>query len=402
MKNWFLLTAFLLAQFGSIRAESLALVNGWIIDGVGGTPFAGSLIVRDGRIESVLRGGDPIPEVGEMVDLGGRYVLPGLIDAHVHIGNAAAARTALHSGVTTVRSMGVGHFSDVGLRELVRQGALEGPEILAAGYHIRPEPARELFLDEPGLGDLMGGLHSPEAYARVARAILDRGVDVLKVVATDRAGLPDTDPRRQIMSREEIAAVVREGAQRGVAVAAHAHGDEGARAAVEAGVRSIEHGTYLSTATLTLMKERGTAFVPTLAVVKDLILPGGDYDNAVLQIRGRHMFPRLCAAVREARRLGVEIVSATDTGYGPESVVRLPHDIEELTHCGLSADEAIQAATSGAARLLGIGGRTGAVAPGLEADLIVVEGDPRQDIVRLQDVLVVVSDGRIALNRLPR
>ena len=166
-----------------------------------------------------------------------------------------------------------------------------------------------------------------------------------------------------------------------------------------AGVRSIEHGTYLSPATLALMKERGTFLVPTIAIVRDLTIPGGDYDNALLNIRGRAMLPRVQEMARAAHELGVKIVAATDTGYGPESTTTLAHEILELVGIGMSPLEALQAATVTSAELLGVSDHTGRVATGLEADLVILERNPLDDIQGVQDVLMVVSDGRVVAQK---
>ena len=263
-----------------------------------------------------------------------------------------------------------------------------------------PTPAEALFLDDPNLADLWSGVRGAAAFRRVTAANLERGVNWIKITSTERAGLPNTDPRKQTMKEEEIAAVVDEATDRGVPVASHAHGDEGGLAAVRGGVRSIEHGTYLSEETLSLMKERGTFLVPTVAVVQDLMTSGGDYDDPVLQVRGRHMMPRLMEVVAAAHRLGVKIVSATDTGFRPGSTLTLQHDIEMLTKCGLSPMEAIQAATKVAAELMRIDDRTGSIQNGLEADLIVVDRNPLDNILALQDVLLVVNNGKVVLDRL--
>ena len=148
------------------------------------------------------------------------------------------------------------------------------------------------------------------------------------------------------------------------------------------------------------MKERGALLVPTVAVVEDLMNPGGDYDDPVLQVRGRHMLPRVMEAVRTAHRLGVKIVAATDTGFRPDSTLTLQHEIEALTKCGLSPIEAIQAATSVAAELLEIDERTGTIRQVYEADLIVVDQNPLENILSLQDVLLVVNNGKVVLDRL--
>ncbi len=389
----------LLAAPSGFAAQDLLLRGATVVDVQGASARTADVLVQDGLIAAVGAPGSLSSDEREVFDLSGLYLLPGFIDAHVHFSNFEAAKRALHSGVTTARSMGTSNYADVGLRELIASGAIEGPELFAAGYHVRPALAESFFIDVPELGDLIGGVSGALAFRRVAGANLSRKVDFIKVVATDRAGLPETDPRRQIMSEEEVYGIVHAAVAKSVPVAAHAHGDGGARAAVLAGVRSIEHGTYLSEETLRLMSQKGTFLVPTLAIVTDLIEPGGDYDSPVLKVRGRHMYPRLCKTVRQARELDVGIVASTDTGYGPNSVIRIQHDIEALRNCGLTPAEAILAATMRGAELLGIEARTGKIAPGMEADLIAVSDDPLADLVALQDVLVVISDGRIALDR---
>jgi imidazolonepropionase-like amidohydrolase len=186
-------------------------------------------------------------------------------------------------------------------------------------------------------------------------------------------------------------------------VAAHAHDRQGANAAVRAGVRSIEHGTYVDDETLALMRKQGTFFVPTLAIMSPLGDPRGDAaDDIALQLRTLHMMRPLRDAVRKARALGVTVAVGTDSSYGDRDDygrVRPAHEIQELIGCGYTPIEAITAATYDAARVLGIEGRTGSVAVGLEADLLVVDRDPRVDPTTLFEPLLVVSDGKIALDR---
>jgi imidazolonepropionase-like amidohydrolase len=377
----------------------LALIGANLVDVRTGRVVAGTTVVmRDGKIASV--GAGAAPPGARVIDLAGKHVLPGLIDCHTHLATLAAARLALESGVTTVRSSGVSNYADVGLRELVRKGAVDGPDVVAAGYHVRPRLAEEAFFSDPSLSNLMRGVAGPEAVRQAVRTNLSHGVDVIKVLATERAGTADADPRKQAMSEAELRAAVEEAAAKGVPVQAHAHGDEGALAAVRAGVRSIEHGTYLSDATLTLMKEKGTFFVPTYATVVDLTEPGGEYDEPALRNRGRHMLPRLAATVRRAHALGVRIATGADTGYRPQSLTRVSHEVAALAELGLTPLEALQAATTVAAELLRLEKTAGALEPGLEADLIAVEGNPLQDPASLQDVLLVVSNGRVAFDRL--
>jgi imidazolonepropionase-like amidohydrolase len=390
----------LTAQTGSSAPEAVALVNANVVNVTDGAVQRGvTVILRAGRIESVGRAAAPAGI--KTIDVRDRYVVPGLIDAHVHIANSRALRTALESGVTTARSSGVSHYVDVGLRELVKQGALAGPDIVAAGYHVRPFVAEEAFIDAPALADLMrGGVTTIEAMRRVVQTNLSHGVDWIKVLATERAGTPDTDPRKQVYSEAELRAIVAEAATKNVPVQAHAHGAEGAFAAVKAGVRSIEHGTYLSDEALQLMAKQGTFFDPTMEAVKDVAAVGGDYDNRDLQLRGQHMLPRLKETIAKAHKLGVKIVAGSDTGYGPQSVGRLSIEVANLVDSGMSPLAALQAATIVNAEMLMREKQIGQVAPGFEADVIVVERNPLEHLSTLRDPLLVVNNGRIGLDRL--
>ena len=388
------------APLAPASAQDLALTNANVVNVVDGSVRMGvTVVLRGGTIESIEEG-TAAPAGMTVVDLAGRYLAPGLMDAHVHVGSAADANRALLTGVTTMRSMGAAHYADVGMRDLQRAGHAETPEYLAAGYHVRPQMAEGFFQDHPELGGLDGGnVTGPDAVRAVTSAIVSRGVDFVKTNATERAGLPNTDPRKQLFGEAEVGVMVEVAGAAGIGVAAHAHGDAGGRAAVAAGVRSIEHGTYLSETTLSMMAERGTYLVPTIAIVRDLTIAGGDYDNAVLNIRGRHMLPRVQEMARNAHALGVKIVAATDTGYGPNSTTTLAHELIELTNIGMSPLEALQAATTTAAELFGMEDRVGRVEPGLEGDLIVLERNPLQGIEVVQDVLMVVSDGRVIVQR---
>jgi imidazolonepropionase-like amidohydrolase len=385
------------APTAAAASRPLIIRHANVIDGVADTVLRDATVfIRGNRIERIARGAVDIPADAQVVDAAGGYLLPGLIDAHAHIETLAGARRALESGVTTFRSASVSGYQDVALRELARSGAIDGPDVLAAGLYVTPDLS-ETILADPRLAPLAGGVTTPEQLRLLVRINLDHGVDVIKTRGTARAGLPDTDPRQQVYTEEQLRVVVEEAAKRGVPVMAHAHGDEGARAAVLAGVRSVEHGTYLSDSTLHLMEARGTFFVPTISTMEALFTD----DNAVLRLRGPHMVPRLKNAVRRAHALGIPIVTGTDNDYAPNRTERIAEEVGRLADAGLTPMEAIRAATTVAAQLLRIEDHTGAVRVGLEADLIVVPDNPLDDLRTLQDVLVVVSNGRVALNRLP-
>lgn len=385
-------------QTPTIAAEILVLTHSNVIDGVSAQPLRdATVIVRDGRIESISTGAAALPANATVIDLQGRWLLPGLIDAHTHIADLAAARAALASGVTTARNMGIEHFTDIGMRQLHRNGRTDLPDMLSAGYHLYPQPAEGLFLDFPQFHDLMAGLSGAENLRRVTRAQLERGVDFIKVNATDRAGQAQADPRKQLFSEAELTAVVEEARRANIFVAAHAHGDEGALAAVRAGVRSIEHGTYLSETTLDEMKRRGTYLTPTIATMAELLEPR---NGAALQLRGKHMVPRLREATSLAWRKGVKLLAGTDTDYGEASNFRLAHELMEMQASGVTPMAALQAATSVAAECFGLAQRTGSIKAGLEADLIVIERNPLDQLGNLQDVLLVINNGRVAINRL--
>jgi imidazolonepropionase-like amidohydrolase len=379
--------------------QPLALTRANIVNVRDGRIAANAtLVIRGGKIDSV--GSGAAPAGVKVLDLNGKYVLPGLIDAHTHAADAAAFRRALESGVTTVRSAGVSHFVDVGFNELVKKGAAAGPNVVTAGYHVRPQMAPEAVLGDPAFADLMSGVTTIEKMRRAVRLNLSHGVDWIKILATERAGTAETDPRKQVYTEAEIHAIVSEAAAKNVPVQAHAHGDEGALAAVKAGVRSVEHGTYLSDATLQEMKRRGTYLDPTYTTVVDLTEAGGDYDVPALRIRGAHMLPRLRDTIVRAHRLGVVIVTGGDTSYGPNSLTRIGQEMTHFVEMGFTPLESIQAATIRNAEMLRLEKSIGAVETGFEADLIAIEKNPIENITTVQDPLLVISNGRVALDRL--
>lgn len=374
-----------------------------VVDGVSAEVAEGvSVLVEEGRIRSMgPRGEVPTRAGATEMELEGYWLVPGLLDAHSHLNTLAAARRALESGVTTIRTAGVGGFADVALREAVRAGRLPGPDILATGIYVTPEIGDGALADPRLQRFLRDSVDTPEELRRLVAVNADHGVDWIKTRGTERAGTPTTDPREQVYSEAELRAVVEEAEAHGLRVAAHAHGEEGIVAAVRAGVASIEHGTYASDATLRLMRDRGTWLVPTLSSVLSFG-QAGDYADPRLFLRGQHLAPRRVDMVRRAHELGIPIVVGVDTSYGPESTARVSRAVafmvEEL---GFDPLYALQAATSRSAELLGVDDRTGRIAQGMEADLLILDSNPLERIRALQDPLVIVSNGHVVLNRLP-
>jgi len=373
-----------------------ALINANLFDGVSERITENVMVlVRDGKIEGI--GAHSVPDGYEVIDVEGNYLMPGMIDVHTHIDSIARARRALDSGVTTVRIAGVNAYQDIGLRELVRTGRLAGPDIIASGLFVVPDLG-DAILADPRLATFFDGVTSEEDLQRLVSLNIERGADVIKTVSTQRSGLPDTDPRQQVYTERQLRAIVQAANNHDIPVMVHAHGDTGARAAVLAGARSIEHGTYLSTGTLELMKERGTWFVPTYITIVDL---EEEHKHYVLRLRGRHMLPQIERGIREAHRLGVRLATGADSSYEASSINRISLEIEIFSNFGLSNFEAIQAGTASAAELLRVDDRTGRIDIGYEADLIVVPANPLEDIKTLQDVLLVMSNGQLALKRIP-
>ena len=357
------------------------------------------IFISNRKIESIKNSGS-IPKGYKGIDLYGMYILPGFIDAHTHISSLDAAKRALQSGVTTARSASTSSFQDVSIREMVKARKLVGPDMLASGIFVTPNLG-ETILADVRLANLVNGVNKENELRKLVQINADRGVDFIKTRGTERAGLPYTDPRKQTYTEKQLSIIVNEASKYNIPVMAHAHGDEGGYAAVKAGVRSIEHGTYLSKKTLSLMKEKGTYLVPTFTTVVDLTEPGGDYDNPVLFIRGQHMLPSLERTVKTAYKMGVKIATGADTRYGPNSTTRIGMEITNFVDLGMKPIDAIRSATIIGAELLMIADKTGTIEVGKEADLIVVTKNPLINIRTIQDVVFVMSNGEIALKRIP-
>lgn len=385
-------------QLAVAQSGTYALINANLFNGVDDRIQNDvTVLVKDGKIEAVAAKGASVDAAYTVIDLEHNYLLPGLFDVHTHMSGVDQARRALDSGVTTVRSASVDAYQDVALRELVRAGRLPGPDVVAAGVYVTPDLEQSLLAD-PRLSEIDGPVDTDAELRRVVEINVDRGVDVIKTRGTERAGQPHTDPRQQVYTERQLRLIVEAAAAHDLSVMVHAHGDEGARAAVLAGARSIEHGTYLSATTLTLMKERGTWFVPTYVTMDEM--NEEQYDH-VLRLRGKHMVPQLEQTIRAAHALGVKFATGADNYYDNKSINRISVEAQELVRMGFSNYEALQAATVNSAELLHLQDRTGRIVAGYEADMILVPANPLTNIEALQDVLLVMSNGRIALKRIP-
>lgn len=399
MKNTFsfLLICFIL----QLNAQNIYIKNVQIFDGISNEIIVGLAIKVNGKtIEWIGEQLQQDPDGYEVIDGLGYYLIPGMIDAHTHISDLMAAERALKSGVTTVRSASTGYYQDVSLGNLAREGIIPGPDFVSAGIYITPNLG-EAILADVRLSNLSKGVRSEEALRQLVRVNADRGVGVIKTRGTERAGLPETDPRQQTYTKEQLSIVVDEAAKHQLKVMVHAHGDEGGRAAVEAGAASIEHGTFLSRETLKLMKTNGTFLVPTIITIEDLKIPGGEYSNPVLELRGKFMLAEAEQTFKNALEIGVKIATGADNDYSAKSTTRISLEAEHFVRLGMTNFQALEAATINAAELLGLSDKTGTIETGKEADLILLPKNPLEEIMALQDVLLVISNGKIALKRIP-
>ena len=391
-----------------LQAQNSILLNhANVIDGLSDQPARDmAVLVENGRITSFSSNVGKLPVGTVTINVAGRWLLPGLIDAHVHLTDLKGAQTMIAAGVTTIRTMHADHYIDIGIRELHRGGAKDLPDVIASGYQLRPDMFvfEAFLLDFPKLAPVIRSkVTGTENVRQLVRANVQHGVNVIKMLATERAGTPGTDPLRQTFTEEEMTAIVDEARTAGLPVAAHAHGDEGAAAAIRAGVRSIEHGSLASEATLALMRQRGTYLVPTIAAWGIVgTMPPTPNASPDFQKRNDELSAAAHTTALRAWKKGIPLVAGTDTSDRTLPAFTISSEVAEFVKIGIPSMEAIKAATSRAAELLGISTRTGSIRAGYEADLVVVDGDPLADIGVLKKVMLVINDGQIAINKLER
>ena len=386
------------------RSRVIVFQHANVIDGVSSEPLRDvSVTITIGKITGIRKRLGRVPAGAEVIDLKGKWLLPGYVDSHVHLGDFDSAQRALRFGVTTARTMG-GSFIDIEMRDAHRKGRTDIPEVLAGGRQVQPRviDAPWFVQDFPELADMKRPLSGTENLRRLVKAYASKGVDHIKVLATERAGLANADPRKRTFTDEELIAIVDEARKAGLKVAAHAHADEGAYAAVKAGVRSIEHGTWLSEKTLRLMKTRGTWLVSNIFGDSDRPLGSIFSTDPILVERGRTMWPQAMEVTRRAYQMGVLVVGATDIGYGREfdsGRWTIADNALGFAKAGIPKMEAIKAITSQAAKLLEIDKRTGAIRKALEADIVIVGDNPLSSIEALKDIRMIVNDGTVVFNK---
>jgi imidazolonepropionase-like amidohydrolase len=391
--------------------------GGQLFDGTGAEPAPADVVVEDGRFAAVGSGLDG----DEVVDCTGSTLLPGLFDCHVHvminrvdpvriaqapfsypfyqaIGNL---RATLDAGITTVRDAG---GADLGLKQAVADGLVAGPRLQIAismlsqtgGHGDGWMPSgQQLPLLAPHPGRPATIADGAAEVRRVVRELVRAGADVIKVATSGGVLSPRDDPRHGHFRDEEVAVMVAEAAAAGIWVMAHAQATEGIKVAVRNGVRSVEHGVYLDDEAISMMLDRGTWLVPTLAApraVLELAAAGVPFADAVL-VKARMVADVHTESVRRAIAAGVRVAMGTDSGVGAHGDNL--GEIALMVQCGMTPAAALHATTGSAAELLGMAGELGTVQPGKRADLVVIDGNPL-DVETLRDrVRAVYQDGRL-------
>jgi imidazolonepropionase-like amidohydrolase len=404
-------------------AQAATLIHaGALIDGRADRAAGpATIVVEDGHITAVERGHRAPGEGDELIDLSASTVLPGLMDMHTHVSQEhgpgsymlrftqGAAQVALRStvyahrtlqaGFTTVRDLGDSHNASVALRDAIARGDVAGPRIFTSGKsiattggHADPTSGWAPHLaGDPGPRE---GVVNGVADARKAvRQRYKEGVDLIKVTATGGVLSLASSGENPQFAQDELDAIVATARDYGFHVAAHAHGAEGIKRAVRAGVHSIEHGTYMDDEAIQLMKQHGTWYVATIHagrfVAAQAEVPG--YFPEIVRPKAALIGPLIQSTFARAHKAGVKIAFGTDCGVGPHG--DNARELGFMVEAGMTPMNAIRAATSSAAELLGIQDRLGTIEPGKLADLIAVDGDPLADIDLLRDVRFVMKEG---------
>lgn len=395
-----------------------------MIDARGGPPVEPAVVVVEG--ERITAAGSPaqikVPEAAKRIALGARTLLPGLIDAHVHLKGwrssnpndilitphplaalraAADCRRLLHAGFTTVRDCGgcLGPH----LRDAIVAGEIPGPRILTAYRGLSQTGRVETVTWAVDVRPLRQEVDGVDECRRVVREQIGLGADLIKVSITGRVYAPQSDPGQTAYTLEEIRAVVDEAHRMGRLVAAHAQATQGIKNGILAGVDSIEHGIYLDEEACELMRERNTALVPTLAYFHRIATLGESHGSPAYAVRkAREVVDAHMKSFALALRMKLRIGMGTDFEGSP----LFPHgengmELELMLQGGMAAGDVIVAATATNAAILGIEKKLGTIATGKIADLIAVPGNPLKEISSLRRVEFVMQGGRVACSRIP-
>lgn len=411
----------------------IAFINATILDGLGGripqgtVLVDGSKILKAGKAESAA-----LPPGTDIIDLRGKVLMPGLIDAHVHLETTASSNVihevaqynlptrtlraywnacdTIRAGVTTVRDVADIGDCVIAVRNIINQGMFPGPRILASGKAINQtgghaSMSTEYQWSRPDAG---GSGHCVDGEAECRRAVrteVAAGADLIKIYVTSGLYDPFLGKPRDEFSEGEIAVLCAEAANAGKKVAAHCHTAKSAKYCIENGAASIEHGMMINEETLDLMKSHGTFWVPT-TIVYQTMADGAKYGLGSSAIENsKKALVNQERMFRKALEMGINIGIGTDCGGVLINHGDTAKEMACLNRWGMTAMDCIRAATSANARLLGIDGLTGSIEAGKEADLIIVNGDPEKDITLLQDrdrILCVMRGGAYYKNELDR
>ncbi len=406
---------------------TLVVHVGRLVDVTTGEVVPDRRVVVDGdRVTGVSASGQPLQPDAETLDLSDCTVLPGLLDLHTHlvgpveagdtpavIGRTPAdeallgvanARATLEAGFTTVRDVGTfWAFVDVALRRAIDADVVAGPRMRCAGAYVtRSGGGGEVTGAPPGVtvpAELRVGVaDSPDEVRRAAQRVLDGGADLVKVIATGAVLALGTEPGEPELSEEQVRAAVEVAADNGAFVAAHAHGAEGAKNAIRAGVRSIEHGSLLDDEALDLMGEHGTWLVADV-YNGDWIAEVGERDGWPDELlrKNRETTQTQRAVFRAALARGNRIAFGTDAGVFPHGLNA--RQLPVMVGLGMSPVQALQSATTEAAQCLGWADEVGSLHPGAFADLVAVRGHDLGDLSLLSSPALVMKGGQVVADR---